>query len=355
MKKNFPLIGFFISLIFGASHDLLGDKLIHLYRHTRDFYFVKQRDPSLEPLFDKLYKDLDGFLRGCWSSDAVGLLNALRERENRQLAHYVFGKILSFLLPNKWERFNIWKVHLSPRIISAVFFFKKSKSLIYNVCRNYSDVSKEILPIILSIQRQYLHHLKDDKAKMKIAKRWIEEYELVVHKEDFRDLDKFLKLFYYLKSEATACEGNIPKTGSDGFLIKSALHSLKIRCKLFYDVYWKELDDYKFTTLPKQLLFLIVIDRGKFMTFQFLNNPRMGDRLDFDIFNKDFEKIVGIFFQKSKKSLFVDGLDPFEKHLDFVEFLQHSIEPGGNTDNLSEKERWLIRVIFYLLTIIKWH
>jgi hypothetical protein len=59
---------------------------------------------------------------------------------------------------------------------------------------------------------------------------------------------------------------------------------------------------------------------GKHGAFHFLEDSGTGDRLNFVVLYDDFGKIVSIFENKYKKEVFVDGLDPFERDLEFVEF-----------------------------------
>jgi hypothetical protein len=280
------------------------------------------------------------------------LFHILDQNGNRQMAHFVFAKGLEIMRPFRIKK-DIWNEHFDPTINSAIAFFKKAKSLMFYICKCEKRLAFAALPILLSIQRRYLHHLKDAPDRMELAKRWIKEYEFISHTLDFGNLYALLNLYHYLRLMAKKYEGEIPKFEKDPnerFLILKSLNLFKIHCEDIYKNRWEELDGDLFTAIPKKVLYLIMMDRPKCMIFKFFIHPEVFSDDNLFFYNNDFLNLASIFKSKFHNQLsFIPGY-PTDKNPIFVKFLNSCTEDNS----LSKRDILLAWVILYLDPILPW-
>jgi hypothetical protein len=106
-------------------------------------------------------------------------------------------------------------------------FFKFSEDLMVKVCTYDSEIAKEILSIILSIQRHHIYFIKDQEERKSIAKR-IRKFEFISHTlEQKWTLRGISKLFKKLRLMANRHKGNIPKDREDRSIILKSLNWFK--------------------------------------------------------------------------------------------------------------------------------
>jgi hypothetical protein len=295
--KIFTLLCLFFPLIFGSPNDeFVEDKLIQLYIDSKGLYL---RNPEIaydNSLFAKSYRQIRKILKNQLAKDPKSLFNTLLRHANRQIAHYFFGEIVSILLPDLeddiWGEDDIWEEHLHSN--SLVCFFERSKKLMRTVCRYDKKIVNDILPIVLSIQRQHINHLKGNEERIKVAER-IRKFEFISHSFDPGNTRTLLKLYEELRLLALKYNGQIPKTGKDRLAISRSLKLLKLYCRQFYDHHWVELDEYRFTAIPQELLFLILIEfSSPRLLFSYLSDTSIGRVDDLFYFNDDFSDIMEI-------------------------------------------------------------
>jgi hypothetical protein len=352
MRKIFSLL--LLPLILGACYEYAEDRLVPFYRNTKDLYLGKQNGSPLKSQFKRSRKKLSKLVNRLFSSNPTELFNVLHRITDRRLTHYIFGLVISIISPDPIDDRDIWKEHLDPSINSAISFFKRSRTLMRSLCKNDKSVVKETLPVILSIQKRYLHHLRDNVEKLDEAKMWIGEYEYISHTFKPGNLNILLKLYKDLRAMATIYEGEIPKAGKESFLVQRALNLFKIYCYQMYNNHWRELEGYKFTAIPKGLLYLIMIELSKETNFIILEGTESGLISDFFIFNYEFNDLKKIFERKSntkEKVLISDFL--LKDNPQFADFLRNSIKPQGNAYKLREKQLWIIEAFFYVLPILE--
>jgi hypothetical protein len=344
-------ICFIVHLIFGALYADNQHEIIHLYKQAKDLYLAHLKDPSLKPQFENSCRKIDSFIDG-YEKDPTKLLNVLRQNGSRQVAHVIFGKMIERFYPHRKRR-NLWEEHLNSDITSAISFFKRSLTLMYNFCTNNYSLVKEGIPIILSIQRRHLHHLRGDEDKLEEVKRWIKEYEFIPYTFEPGNLHVLLTLFRYLRQMAIEHKGVIPMAREHRFSILRALHLFKIHSHHCFHFHWEELK--VFTAFPKYLLYHLMVDRSIRDTFRLLFKIRIKSNhciTNFFSYSKDFNNLRRIFEIMFKKFIIVFN-HPMKVDPDFFQFLHCCIKGNGNPYNLSQRELWLIQVVFWVFSIPK--
>jgi hypothetical protein len=344
MFKLVLIIGLLFPFTFGAYNESPENIVIARYNEARQDYVLNRwgNDQYLDSRF--LMKKLSDEFYSC---DIIKLFQSLDQNRDRQMAHFFIAKSLT--LYRGIEESEIWRESLDPTINSAISFFKRSRTLMYGISKRDLESAKDILPSLLSIQEKYLHHLREDEEKMELASRWIKEFEYIATNFDVPNLDDLLTEYRYLRSMAKIYKGAIPKDGPDRFPILRSYYSLRIRCNNLFRRCWRTLDDFKFARLPRKLLFLIITGHYRHITFEFLGNDK--DYSDI-VFNRELYDIGETFKNKLKEGIILPHKSMM-KNLIFVEYLQNCIKPGGNINNLSERDLWLIKVVLYILSILK--
>jgi hypothetical protein len=349
--KFFLQLSLFFPLIFGASYEAPEDELIQLYKETKGFYLQNPNNTSYYSPFSVLHKELSKLLKDCLQIDPINLFNILNQNVDRQMAHFFFGKILLIEYERDSVSSSIWKKHLDPRPKSSRSFFKKSKELMRIVCGRYdAETVKAILPIILSIQRRYLHHLKEYEDRVEAA-RWINEFEMILQTFDPGNIEILLNLYKKLGNMALEYNGNIPWTGKDRFFIKSSLTLFEIYCRQFYNNHWMDLNE--FTAVPRKILYFIFVNRiAKESVFRLLRYPELLFLSDFYCYNNHFSDILDILEIESKIKAFNYSESFLKDNPQHANLLRECI--GNNPPcYFSEKYLWLIKGFFYVLPILQ--
>jgi hypothetical protein len=230
------------------------------YRNNLIYSCRRIIDQNLKVIiFDKPSASQMAHLIQFYENDPIALLNIVRWNGNRQVSCFIIG-ILTLKPPVDFSYWDIYKIYSN--ISLPKFFFQKCRILMNRVCKRRDWAkAKEILEILLSIQRQYLYHLEaSDLAR---AKRWINEYESILHTFDPSDMDAFLRLFRQIQSIAISCYGNF----SAKFFYLKLINRFKIFRYHALNRYWKKLN---VNSCPPKLLYLIVHDFNGLKIFNFL-------------------------------------------------------------------------------------
>jgi hypothetical protein len=339
----------FFPLIFGA--ELVEDKLIQLYKETNKIYLripaAPYLDSQLKESHLKIRDMLEDYLRE--KKNPKELFNILYQDANLQTAHFFFREI--FVIISRFRHIycilNDWRDHLDTSPKAVISFFKLADDLMVKVFAYDSEVAKEILPIILSIQWQHIYLVKDQEERKRITER-IRKFEFSSHTlEQKWTLRGISKLFKKLRLMANRHKGEIPMDGEDRSLILKSLDRFKNFCFQFYNNLWEELDNYKFTALSRELVYHIVIDRSRARVFDLLRNPQKLIIIDFRLFNDDFLVIRKAYLNT------VNTNEISLEHPHFIKFLCDIVKTDEIPENLSQKHLWLIKCFLYILPIFK--
>jgi glycosyltransferase involved in cell wall biosynthesis len=257
------------------------------------------------PTFVASRKRLSLFLKESFENNPVALFDSLLQKGERQLTHYVFRKAVKFILPGRVDVVSGWKEALDSSITSSISFFKRAKTLMFSFSSGDPEIFKKILPILLEIQTKYLPLLEEDKTKMEEARRWIDEYRYISDTFDPGNLHAFLKLFYSLRSKAKIYKGKIPTNAKEKFEVLRQLHLFDIYKNNFYYHHWEKLATLEVSSLPQELLFLLVIiNRPKRFAFKSLYNPRGVCPSKLFNFNPDFNNLIKFYEKKFNKNIY---------------------------------------------------
>jgi hypothetical protein len=358
--KVFTLIFIFFPHIFGISYERAEDVLIQLYRETKRVYLQNPKNTSYYSPFGEMRRKLTELLRGSLQIEPIILFDILNQNVDLQMAHFFFGDIISIESQyfdqfsddsEDWRYKDVWEEHLDPSSKSVKSFFEISKELMRIVCSRYdSETIKAIMPIILSIQSRYLHHLKESEDKMEAA-RWINEFELIVQTFDPGNIDVLLNLYKKLGKLAVKHKGKIKEAGEDKFLVLRLLTLFHIYCRQFYSNHWELLDGYKFTAIPLELLTFIILDFSQEWIFNLLRRPPFLDKcLLIDFFEKNNQEFSLIFkiFENNLNIEFSSMRFFFEDDPPVAKFMRESMGANPNPQ-LSEKQLWLIKCFFHII------
>jgi hypothetical protein len=354
--KIFYLI-FFSPLIFGCSHDPIKDDLIQLYKDTKRIYLKNPKNKYPYSRFNKSNGKLFKTLKNLYQTVPVELFNIIEKSANCQMAHLLFVEILSMELGDDVDilddssDLDTWKEHLDAK--AAIYFFQRSKDLVRHILRSHDSKDfKVIIPIILSIQRRNIHFIKNHRIKMK-AFEFIYEYEFIRHTFEPGNINTLLKLYEKLKPMALENNGIIPETGKGRFFIKTSLTLFGIYCRQFYDKYWRDLDEFKVTAIPRELLYFILRDLSNISVFWRLGHLQTLSLNDFySISGDNFSDIINIFTAELNTSWF-DSIGSFyEDNSSYAKLMRESIGDKPHP-RLSEKHLWIIKCIFHILPILK--
>jgi hypothetical protein len=344
----FILLCIFLSFIFGASSESL--ELIQLYKDTKRFY---QRDPKNAPFdtqFMFSYRKLKEIILNYLRKDVKELFIVLAQCADRQITHFFFGEIISSMSPEyKWDCNQIWREHLDPCPKTVNVFFERSFSLIDIVCRYNLEIRKSLLLMILPIQNRYLCHLKADKDKIEVA-GWINEFGLIAHTLQWNP-KTLLKIYEKLLLMADKYEGYIPCHGEDEFLVSILLILFKIYREQFYIQLWEELDDYKFTAISRELLYLVLIKKNNDEIFEIL---KFSEHTLRDFGFTELFGIYNIFLNTQYEDGEIEYIGPAFQHPQFIPFLRYTVKTKGIHNNLSKRQLWFIECFLYILPILKW-
>jgi hypothetical protein len=350
LMKTFSFLCLFLPLIFGAPRELFGGDLIQLYKETKSIY-IRNRGPY-DHEFNESYRKLKELLNEWWNGNPIELFNVLNQIATPQIAHFFFEEIIFIMSPELVNDWADWEDHLDPNS-SFELFLSKSQRLICGLYRYDAELLKEVLPIIQSIQSRNLHHIKGY-IDRKEAAHWISEFDLISHTFDSGNVRTLLRLYEELRLMALKHNGHIPVMEKDRFIIWRSLHLFKIYCNQFYDKHWKDLDEGKFTSLPREVVYHIVVDRSKEVIFRLFRFPKEYFFSDFCHFNNDFSDIVDIFETENDYIEEVTFSEfPLEDNPLFANFLHDSINnPKEYSPHLGEKHFWLINCFLYVLPMI---
>jgi hypothetical protein len=360
--KVFSFFCVAFSLIFGVSNEFVKGELIQLYEDSKLLYLRGPINARSNFQFKLLYWKLEELFGMYLEKDQKGLFNILDQSANRQVVHFFFGLYSLKLDPKKpaflirtvpreqsGERYEIWSEHLDTSSNAAKLFFARSFSLIRILCKRDLEVAYDVLPIILSIQNRYLYHLQADRDRIEVA-GWISEFGLIAHYKKW-NLEPLLKLYERLRLVVRKYD-EIPKEGKDIFFISNSLNLVELFCNLFYYKFWEELDGYKFTAIPRELLYLILIKFPKEKIFKLLRFPKKCSVSDFG-YSSDFFNIFKGFKATLNEEEMIEYSDlPFQ-HPQFIYYLRSSVMPQVIHTNFSKKQMWLIKCFLHILPILK--
>lgn len=345
MIKNFLLPCLLFSSALGSKYGCVfnGDHLFHLYRKVADLYSKQNGNgPFLIP-FQKSHNLLVKFVDKFYKKTPIVLLETVKERKSRPLAHFVF-MALSWRL----EREEMWEELSNPNFS---LFFMRAKRLAGNiVTERYWTTSKEALFVLLSIQRQYLHHLNSHEDKFQEVRRWMREYEIIYDSFEPGNNDSLLHLFHYLQSMAIKCDGEILGSDPFGLSIKNSLKLLKLGLYHLNQYNWQAPDVLLF---PPKLLYLTTIKITKRTMFFLLKNPKVYDSCYLSLFSPDFRRIKSIYEVQFKTKLrFTSGV--LQTNSKFYRFLRECIEKKEkNIYNLEKRYFWFIETILLIASNLK--
>jgi hypothetical protein len=340
--KIFLSIFFLWVLVFGSKieYDMTGNQLVYLYRQSKDLYSIRVRDESFKNVFSDFYHKLGDFMKQKFRENPTLLFQIIRENGNFQAAYFV---VLAL-------SFDMYITDMYDEIANTNFastkFFERSKSLVVHLLRQKDwPAYKEAFAIFLSIQRQYLVHLKPNREKWEKVGDWISSYEFVYQSYDPSDRNAFHSLFYNLQSIAKRFKGKIPKSKPNRFYVLNLLRLFEAYRNYSFIHDWENLN---VKEIDASLLCLILLaEFPKSRIFEFLINPKVSAS-DFGNFSFEFAKVVATYEVKAR-TLFFTSSSSFHHSTRFYKYLQ-SVN-CGNTYNFEGKRLWFIKTLLHLISV----
>jgi hypothetical protein len=182
--KILLISSFLFSLILGLTHDFTLDNLSYSFRKVRDLYLKQNEDYDDDFLFDEFNSSntqLVTFLKQCFQTNPVDLLKRLDSNLDFQLVYFFLSVIEWISSEHSYSTIFIWSEILDPKIDPKVFF-KIAKILMRNIVTkmDWGVVGKDLLKVLLSIQRQFLCKLSSDKIFLRKVKDRLERYQLTL-------------------------------------------------------------------------------------------------------------------------------------------------------------------------------
>jgi hypothetical protein len=351
--RSYHLFSLLFPLLFATkfNHDFTEDNIIHLCQSTADLYLasVESKNESILPLFHKSSYFLSIHLKEL-TKDRVKLFKVLWERGDLRTTHFIVGTIPLLLNFNPKQKgpLALWKEQLNSDFDLAKLFFQNSKDLMHSLCKekNWSD-AKNVLEILLLLQRKYLYYIKSNKEEFEKVERWIREYEIIFHCFNPRnsDLPIFLGLFRNLQFEANKFVGGDLSEETLDFAIFKQLNLFRLYRHYFYENAWEEFQNV--SNHSPDLLYLLLFDLSEVDMFRFLKNKQIGNPNFFFVCNEDFSKIKTAYEKLFHKKIKIT-LNSFEDLCMVLVFMNYSSEGSSGTFGLGDKEIWLIKTFFYI-------
>jgi hypothetical protein len=333
---------FFLSFIAcGLNHEFTLNNLIYSYGKVRQLYLKQIDDGSFTARYKGTRKQLKKFLLQCYQNCPVELFQKVEYHHDFQLAHAVIGTVNSLILNQRSS--PVWVEHLL-RDMSPTMFFDRAKKLIRIIVERKDWLTaKEILRVLLRIQKQFLHKL--DYNEFPKVKARLEGYQFIHDWYDPNDKKIFIDLFRHFHLLATKHKGTVP-TGS------SVRKSFKLfnlyRFHSFNHNIWKQFEDV--SKIPRKLVFIMLVPSYSISrVFQFFNRPSPSQIPDLFRLSLYFS-VVTAYIGKVKEGFI--SMDHLRRSPHFSEFMRSCIKsPNEYHKILGKIDFWLIEAYFHVLSI----
>jgi hypothetical protein len=255
---------FLIPILFAANlqQEIDTSNLIHSFRKVVDYFGKQRTDPSFEKSFMHYYKGLTKFLDFSYENDPKTLFEIVRANENFPLAHFIISVLTYWRGVDFGNR--LWNKNYQFRHQDKCFnFFKGARQLMFQISRKENwTISKDVLGVLLQIQRQYLFKLVKDENKMARAKKWIYKYEIIYSFFDPKDVSALVGLFGDIRCIANTFDKSTLKT-----LHHRLLYSFNLFYLSCYHFRCFNQDLLEIDSVPKDLVTIILVHENQMVTF----------------------------------------------------------------------------------------
>jgi hypothetical protein len=349
MKEKWVFYFGFFSSVFGCISflEITRDNFIPSYREMSDLFLLNSNKNTVNPLFAKYHKQIDTFMKDLLANDPIELFKIIWENGNREMAHFV---ILTAIWSN--DRLSFSGPDLSTNRASF-FFFQRSKVLIRSVIRrkNWTE-AKEIVAILLSLQRKFLYQLDSNEFSRLNVKRWMRQYDFIYHAFEPRNQNDLFQTFHDLHWLAKEHTALINKNEPSKFPLLKTLGLFQVHCQHFNNYYWEDLD---LSTISPYLLYHVFFyNCPKRTIFRNLRHPHDYIIPDRNWYPDSFFKIIHLYEGKFGVR-FGSSVKSFQRSSRFCKFLQSCLDSKENIYNLGEREKWLIEASLRIFPIFNVH
>jgi hypothetical protein len=333
----------FISFAVCSDFVITLDNLTNSYDKVKRVYLKYEKDNAFWLQLHGSHSHLKNFLVTTYRTEPIKLFQKIEASQNFDLCFIVIGCIQLAL--SNFTSCHLWKRHLSAHSApktAAKKFFKRTRYFMRIIVRRKDwDVGKEILRILLSLQKKFLPRLGSE-SEIKVVERRLKEYKFLYDRFDPSDPDAILGTFVHLKSMALDLNEEFLKDPLIRRFIKLfkiyQYHFLSNGMKLPWDP--SKLD-------PMFLYFLLFNVRyrnfSKYMKIP-LNHPLTYFK-DFNVFQTTFK-----FYEETIKPNTISINDAMVNgSSDFIKFVRESID--SNIFNLDESDHWYLKAILCLVPI----
>jgi hypothetical protein len=339
-------IFFFLFFSFAVCSDFVitMDNLTNSYDRVKRSYFKYEKDKSFWPQFRDSHSHLNDFLVQTYETDPINLFRKLEMSQNFQLCFIVIGCIQLTL--NQLFCSHLWKEHLSAKIVHKKVgekFFERTRYFMRMIVRREDwDVGKEILRILLSLQKKFLPRLSFE-SEIKLVERRLKGYKFLHDRFDPSDSDAILESLIHLNSMALVFNKNyfhinlLNRKFIKLFKIHQ-FHFLSYRKKLPWDP----------SKLDQKFLYFILFPISIRNFFDYMKTPHelsLKHLTGLDV----FQKIFKIYKETIKPKSFSINDAMVNSSSEFIKFVRESID--SNIFDLDERELWYLKGVLCLIPI----